>query len=144
LGWRFGRNEGRRVILVDTSVWIDYFNGVDNQQTAKLDGFLSSTVIVAGDLIVAELLQGFRHDKDVEIAQSLLAHLEQAQLCNTEIAIKSAQNYRLLRKQGITVRKTIDCLIATYCIKNEMPLLFSDRDFQPFVAILNLKDALNL
>lgn len=132
------------MILVDTSVWIDYFNGVDNQQTVKLDGFLSSTVIVAGDLIVAELLQGFRHDKDVEIAQSLLAHLEQAQLCNTEIAIKSAQNYRLLRKQGITVRKTIDCLIATYCIENEMPLLFSDRDFQPFVEVLHLKDALNL
>ena len=132
------------MILVDTSVWIDYFNGLDNKQTAKLDGFLSSTVIVAGDLIVAELLQGFRHDKDVEIAQSLLAHLEQAQLCNTDIAIKSAQNYRLLRKQGITVRKTIDCLIATYCIENEMPLLFSDRDFQPFMEFLNLKNALNL
>ncbi len=132
------------MILVDTSVWIAYFNGIDSQQTAKLDGFLSSTVIVAGDLIVAELLQGFRHDKDVEIAQSLLAHLEQAQLCNTGIAIKSAQNYRSLRKQGITVRKTIDCLIATYCIENELPLLFSDRDFQPFVDVLNLKDALNL
>jgi len=132
------------MILVDTSVWIDYFNGIDSMQTAKLDGFLSSTVIVAGDLIVAELLQGFRHDKDVEIAQSLLAHLEQAQLCNTDIAIKSAQNYRLLRKQGITVTKTIDCLIATYCIENEMPLLFSDRDFQPFMEFLNLKNALNL
>ena len=66
------------------------------------------------------------------------------QLCNTDIAIKSAQNYRLLRKQGITVRKTIDCIIAMYCIENEMPLLFSDRDFQPFVEALNLKNALNL
>jgi hypothetical protein len=132
------------MILVDTSVWIDYFNGIDSRQTAKLDACLSDTVIVAGDLIIAELLQGFRADKDFQIAKSLLEPLEQVSLCNTEIAIKSARNYRLLRKQGITIRKTIDCIIATYCIENNMALLFSDRDFEPFVSVLNLKNALDL
>lgn len=127
------------MILVDTSVWIDYFNGVNHQQTEKLDGLLSTDVIVAGDLIVAELLQGFKSDKDFQIAQSLLANLEQVNLCNSELAVKAAQNYRFLRKQGITVRKTIDCIIATFCIEHEMPLLFSDRDFEPFVSCLNLR-----
>lgn len=130
------------MILVDTSVWVDYFNGIDTQHTQKLDAFLSSTLIVAGDLIAAELLQGFRNDADFQIAKSLLKNLEQAQLCNPEIAIKSAQNYRYLRKQGITVRKTIDCIIATYCIEKEIALLFSDRDFEPFVNCFNLKNAL--
>lgn len=127
------------MILVDTSVWIDYFNGVNHQQTEKLDGLLSTDVIVVGDLIIAELLQGFKNDKDFQIVQSLLANLEQVNLCNSELAIKSAQNYRFLRKQGITVRKTIDCIIATFCIEHEMPLLFSDRDFEPFVSCLNLR-----
>lgn len=132
------------MMLVDTSVWIDYFNGVDTQQTATLDVCLSSTLIVVGDLIVAELLQGFRNDQDFQLAKSLLEPLEQVQLCNAEIAIKSAQNYRALRKQGVTVRKTIDCIIATYCVENNMALLFSDRDFVPFVNHLNLKNALGL
>ncbi len=131
------------MILVDTSVWIDYFNGIDSRQTAKLDVSLSSTLIVSGDLIIAELLQGFRADNDFQIAKSLLENLEQVPLCNSEMAIKSAQNYRLLRKQGITVRKTIDCIIATYCIENDLALLYSDRDFEPFVSCLNLKSALD-
>jgi predicted nucleic acid-binding protein len=129
------------MILVDTSVWIDFFNGKDSSQTNKLDYFLSSTVIVVGDLILAELLQGFRNDNDYQIARSLLQEFESVQLCNIDLAMKAAQNYRILRKRGITVRKTIDSLIATYCIEHNMPLLFSDRDFAPYVKYLQLKNA---
>ena len=129
------------MVLVDTSAWIDFFNGKDTRQTARLDSFLSGTIIVVGDLILAELLQGFARDRDYAIAKSLLEELELVQLCNVELAIKAAQNYRTLRKKGITVRKTIDTVIATYCIENRLPLLFSDRDFQPFVDHLNLQDA---
>ncbi|WMJ08185.1 PIN domain nuclease [Nitrosomonas sp. sh817] len=129
------------MVVVDTSVWVDFFNGKLTDETEKLDHYLSSTVIVIGDLILAEVLQGFRSDKDYRIAKSLLTELQQVRLCNTDLAIKSAQNYRALRKQGITIRKTIDCLIATYCVETKTPLLFSDRDFDPWVAHLQLKDA---
>lgn len=129
------------MVLVDTGVWVDFFNGKVTDKTEKLDHYLSSTVIVVGDLILAEVLQGFRADKDYRIAKSLLAELELVQLCNSDLAIKSAQYYRGLRKQGITIRKTIDCLIATYCVETKTPLLFSDRDFNPWVEHLQLKDA---
>ncbi|MDV6341499.1 PIN domain nuclease [Nitrosomonas sp. Is24] len=129
------------MVLIDTSVWVDFFNGKISSETEKLDHYLSSTVIIVGDLILAEVLQGFRNDKDYQIAKSLLTELELVQLCNSDLAIKSAQNYRMLRKQGITIRKTIDCLIATYCIETKTPLLFSDRDFVPYVENLRLKDA---
>ncbi|MBS0423071.1 MAG: PIN domain nuclease [Proteobacteria bacterium] len=129
------------MVLVDTSVWVDFFNGKITDQTEKLDYYLSSTVIIVGDLILAEVLQGFRSDKDYRIAKSLLTELELVQLCNSDLAIKSAENYRALRKQGITIRKTIDCLIATYCIETKTPLLFSDRDFNPWVAHLKLMAA---
>ncbi|MBV6447198.1 PIN domain nuclease [Nitrosomonas sp.] len=129
------------MVLVDTSVWVDFFNGKISDQTEKLDHYLSSTVIVVGDLFLAEVLQGFRNDKDYQIAKSLLTELELVQLCNTNLAIQSAQNYRTLRKQGITIRKTIDCLIATYCIETKTPLLFSDRDFVPYVENMKLRDA---
>ena len=132
------------MVLVDTSVWVDFFNGKDTAQTTRLESLLSGTIIVVGDLILAELLQGFARDRDYAIARSLLEELELVQLCNVELAIKAAQNYRTLRKQGITVRKTIDTVIATYCIENSLPLLFSDRDFQPFVDNLALKDASGL
>lgn len=126
------------MVLVDTSVWVDFFNGKMTDETEKLDHYLSSTVIVVGDLILTEVLQGFRSDKDYRIVKSLLTELEQVRLCNTDLAIQSAQNYRALRKQGITIRKTIDCLIATYCIETKTPLLFSDRDFDPWVAHFKL------
>ena len=126
------------MVVVDTSVWVDFFNGKLTDETEKLDHYLSSTVIVIGDLILAEVLQGFRSDKDYRIAKSLLTELQQVRLCNTDLAIKSAQNYRALRKQGITIRKTIDCFIATYCVETKTPLLFSDRDFDPWVMHLEL------
>ena len=130
------------MVLVDTSVWIDYFNGHSTAQTEKLDGLLSSTIVVVGDLILAEILQGFRSDRDYRIAKRLLQELELVSMCNIAYAIKSAENYRLLRKKGVTIRKTIDCLIATYCLENRLPLLYSDKDFNPFVEQLGLKAAL--
>jgi predicted nucleic acid-binding protein len=132
------------MIMVDISVWVDFFNGKITRQTDLLDQFLASTVIVVGDLILAALLQGFRHDKDYQTAKSLLEELEPAQLCNIELAIKSAQNDRALRRKGMTARKTVDGIIATFCIENEMPLLFSDRDFVPYVENLRLIDAAGL
>ncbi|MBT8419682.1 MAG: PIN domain nuclease [Gammaproteobacteria bacterium] len=128
------------MILVDTSVWVDFFNGKETNQTHWLEYCLSNTVIMVGDLILAELLQGFKSDKDYLIAKSLLEELELVPLCSIELAIKSARNYRVLRKKGITIRKTIDSIIATYCIENNIPLLYSDRDFEPFVKNLKLKD----
>ncbi|WP_172657277.1 PIN domain nuclease [Myxosarcina sp. GI1] len=130
------------MVLVDTSVWIDYFNGKNTAQTEKLDILLSSTIVIVGDLILTEILQGFRADKDYRFAKQLLTELELISLCNVSYGIKSANNYRKLRKQGITIRKTIDCLIATYCIENKLPLLYSDKDFEPFTKYLNLKSAL--
>jgi predicted nucleic acid-binding protein len=129
------------VILVDTSVWIDYFNGIDSAQTDKLDTLLSSTTVIVGDLILAEVLQGFRTDRDYQKAKELLLALEPVSLCSISSAVESAENYRHLRKQGATVRKTIDCLIATYCIRNNLPLLYVDRDFDPFSKYLELQSA---
>lgn len=119
------------MILVDTSVWIEYFNGVETKQTKQLDAFLENEIIIIGDIILAEILQGFKNDKDFEIAKQVLTNFESHTICNQQIAIQSAEYYRLLRKSGVTVRKTIDMLIGTFCIKNNIPLLQNDRDFIP-------------
>jgi predicted nucleic acid-binding protein len=121
------------VILVDSSVWIDYFNGVSSWRTDALDHALSASIIVVGDLIFTEVLQGFRLDRDFETAKSLLAELPFRKMGGYQIALQSALNYRRLRKAGVTVRKTIDVFIATYCIEKELPLLHNDRDFEPLV-----------
>ena len=132
------------MVLVDSSVWIDYFStGRSTPQTEHLERLVSTTPVVVGDLILAEVLQGFRNDSDYKTARSLLEDFERVALSSVDIAIKSADNYRLLRKKGLTVRKTIDCLIATYCIENKISLLHSDRDFDAFVKHLGLKLALN-
>jgi predicted nucleic acid-binding protein len=126
------------VILVDSSVWIDYFNGVKNRQTEFLYQEIGDTNFAVGDLIYGEVMQGFRSDKDYKIAYDFFEELPMLFLLGKESALASAQNYRFLRKKGITVRKTIDCYIATYCIKKNIPLLHSDRDFDPFVEHLGL------
>ena len=127
------------MILVDSSVWIDYFNGYKTWQTNLLDNLLSDVPIIIGDLILAEILQGFRSDNDFESAKSYLSDLPFRPLVGYQVAVQSAQNYRALRKKGITVRKTIDVIIGTYCIMEELPLLHDDRDFDPMVAHLSLK-----
>ena len=126
------------MIVVDSSVWIDYFNGRDTSETTKLDLLLGIEPIAIGDLILTEVLQGFKNDKDYKIAKSLLTSLTIFELLGETMALKSADNYRQLRRQGITIRKTADVIIASFCIENNLPLLFSDRDFIPFVTHLML------
>ena len=127
------------MILVDTSVWIDYFNGRKTWQTNLLDNLLSDIPILIGDLILAEILQGFRSNNDYQSAKSFLTDLPFRQLGGYRVAVQSAQNYRTLRKKGVRVRKTIDVIIGTYCIIEELPLLHDDRDFEPMVSHLSLK-----
>jgi len=126
------------VIMVDSSVWIDYFRGTPTPQTDRLDALLGTEPIVMGDLILAEVLQGFASERDFNQALKLMTALVVVNLAGRDIAIQAARNFRHLRAQGVTVRKTIDTVIATYCIENELPLLFSDRDFDPFVDHLGL------
>jgi len=116
------------MILVDSSVWIDYFNGKRSWQTHMLDHMLSKVPIIMGDLILTEILQGFKSDKDYEAAKAYLDELPFRQMGGYNVAIQSAQNYRQLRKAGITVRKTIDIIIATFCIIERLTLLHDDRD----------------
>ena len=129
------------MILVDSSVWIDYFRGTSSAQTDQLDALLGNELIVMGDLILTEVLQGFNAERDFNQAKKLLNALEVVDLGGQKIAIQAAQNFRTLRAMGITVRKTIGTLIATYCIENRIPLLYSDRDFDPFVQHLGLDSA---
>ena len=126
------------MILVDTSVWIDYFKGAETEHTEILDYALIGGTVAIGDLIFLEILQGFRNDKEYKIVRTKLATLDQYELFGNDMVYKCADNYRSLRKKGITIRKTNDVIIATYCIKNKLPLLFTDRDFQPFVKHLGL------
>lgn len=127
------------MILVDSSVWIDFFNGVNTTPVQQLDELLSNEIIIIGDLILTEVLQGFHSDKDYNSAKNLFNNLVCYNMLGKDLALKSAENYRLLRKKGITVRKTIDIIIATFCIQNDFVLLHSDRDFDPFEQYLNLQ-----
>lgn len=126
------------MLIVDSTVWVDYFNGVENPQTDYLDQIADKTPILIGDLILAEVLQGFRDDADFEKARRVLGKYMQVEMVNPELALQSARNYRLLRRKGITVRKTIDSLIATYCIENEHDLLHKDSDFDGYEKHLGL------
>jgi predicted nucleic acid-binding protein len=127
------------MLVVDTTVWVDYFNGQINPETDYLDQILTKEEVLVGDLILAETLQGFRDGREFELAQSSLARFEQVEMLNFGLARQSAQNYRALRKKGITVRKTIDCIIATFCIEEDHTLLHRDNDFNGFEYNLGLK-----
>ena len=126
------------MIIVDSSVWIDYFSGADTSQAETLDSVLGIKPVAIGDLILTEVLQGFRHDKDYKTARKVFEDVTIFDMLGTQMAIKSAENFRALRKKGITVRKTADVIIATFCIEQKLPLLFSDKDFKPFVKHLGL------
>ena len=130
------------MILVDSSVWIDYFRGTATPQVEKLDSLLGSEPIATGDLILTEVLQGFFSDRDFNQARKLMTSLVIVDLVGQEIAMQAARNFRALRSLGVTVRKTIDTLVATRCIESGLPLLYSDRDFDPFVEHLGLRSAL--
>jgi hypothetical protein len=126
------------VVLVDSSVWIDYFNGVSSRQTDLLDDMLGHELLLTGDIILAEVLRGFDLQSDYRRAKRLLGSLAYADMLGREVAERSATYYRDLRRRGITVRKTIDALIATFCIVNRHSLLHVDRDFDPFARYFGL------
>ncbi len=127
------------MILVDSSVWIDYFRGVDAPETAALDRLLGSEPIAIGDLILTEVLQGFTRDRDFERARRMLSACELVLIGGADVAVEAARNFRRLRALGVTVRKTVETLIATRCILSDFELLHADRDYLPFVEHLGLR-----
>lgn len=127
------------MIFLDSTVLIDYFNGEKNWQVDFLDSILGKELVVIGDYVLTEVLQGFRNDKDFQKAKTILLSFPCFDIGGKDTALQSAKNYRFLRKKGITVRKTIDAMIATFCIMNNFTLLHNDKDFYPFVKYLNLK-----
>ena len=127
------------MIVVDTSVWIDYFNGVHTRETDVLDTALGNQEILVGDLILTKILQGFRRDADFTRAQQLFSAFPIVTMLGPELAVRSAEHYRALRTRGVTVRKTIDVMIGTYCIAHDLPLLYADRDFDFMVRHLGLQ-----
>ena len=127
------------MILVDSSVWVDYFKGVVTPQTEKLDRLLGREFLAIGDLILTEVLQGFAEEKDFNAARKMLTSLKVVELGGQEVAIQAAKNFRALRKLGVTVRKTIDSVIATRCIESGYDLLHDDRDFDPIAKHLGLR-----
>ncbi|MDE2372445.1 MAG: PIN domain nuclease [Burkholderiales bacterium] len=127
------------MILVDSSVWIDFFRGEKTPQTNKLDSLLGNEPLAMGDLILADVLQGFGTDREFNDAKRLLSALELVVLGGGDLAVEAAKNFRRLRAKGVTVRKTIDTIIATRCIASQLELLHSDRDFDAFEAHLGLR-----
>ena len=129
------------MILVDSSVWIDYFRSADTPQVALLDSLFGRTRIAVGDLIAAEVLQGVRDDREFRLVKKVFDSFTKLELCGYDLALKASENYRLLRRRGVTVRKTMGTLIATRCIEDGLTLLHSDRDFVPFAKHLGLREA---
>jgi len=127
------------MIVVDSSVWINYFNGKKTAQTNWLDSAMGNKLIVIGDLILSEVLQGFQDDYEFRTAKNLLLNFPFMEVVGQDIAIKRAINYRFLRKKGMTVRKTIDVMIGTFCIHHHFLLLHDGRDFDPLEKYLKLK-----
>ncbi|MFZ4381627.1 MAG: type II toxin-antitoxin system VapC family toxin [Sandarakinorhabdus sp.] len=129
------------MILVDSSVWIDWFRGMPTPAADRLHALLGQADLLVGDIILTEVLQGFATDTDFAKARAALAQFPVVAIATPDVAIAAAQNFRALRHRGITVRKTIDTLIATRCMADNLALLYSDRDFDPFVAHLGLVPA---
>jgi predicted nucleic acid-binding protein len=129
------------VILVDSSVWIDWFRGTPTPAADRLHALLGQADLLVGDIILTEVLQGFAADADFAKARAALAQFPTLAIATPDIAVIAAQNFRTLRQRGIIVRKTIDTLIATRCLADNLALLYSDRDFDPFVAHLGLVSA---
>lgn len=132
------------MLIADSSVWIDYLRYTVTPQTARLDGLLGSGDLSLTDLVVAEVLQGCDSDREFRQVERFFRPFPVIVISNEAIAIQAARNYRALRANGITVRKTIDTLIATRCIVDGHALLYSDRDFDPFVEHLGLASGMDL
>lgn len=129
------------MIIVDSSVWVDFLRNADTPQTRLLETLLGQTELAIGDLILAEVLQGCRNERAFENCLALLSTLDLVVIGGRDAAVQAARNFRKLRAIGVTVRKTIDTLIATRCILDGHSLLYSDRDFDPFVEHLGLVSA---
>ncbi|MCU0693577.1 MAG: PIN domain nuclease [Polyangiaceae bacterium] len=127
------------MILVDSSVWIDFFRNQPTLQAEWLDRNLGTEGLVVGDLVLAEVLRGFKNDRGFNEARRLLGRLEQVSLCGEDIAVEAARNFRKLRARGVTVRGTVDVIIATRCLADGLRLLHSDRDFDAFEDHLGLR-----
>jgi predicted nucleic acid-binding protein len=127
------------MVIVDTTVWIDYLAGVPNHETAWLEQELDRQRLGLTDLILCEVLQGVRDNETAKQVWEKLTHFDIFNTGGTELAIAAAENYRVLRQRGITVRKTIDCLIATFCLQTGYSLLYRDRDFDSFEKHLGLQ-----
>jgi predicted nucleic acid-binding protein len=127
------------VIFVDSSVWIDYFRGEATTQSDILDRLLRTSELTVGDLVITEVLQGFKSEKDFNTARKLMTSFESITISDPSLALKAARNYRVLRAKGITVRKTIDSLIATRCLEDGYKLLHDDSDFDGYEVHLGLK-----
>lgn len=127
------------MIMVDSGVWIDFFNGTKHSQVEFLADLINDDEALIGDLVLTEVLQGYRSDREFELARHWLEVVPLRTISGRELAVAAASNYRFLRAKGITVRKTIDVLIGTWCIVNQTPLLHSDRDFDPLEQHLGLQ-----
>lgn len=127
------------MIIVDTTVWIDYFGGVSSPQTDWLERELDLQRLGLTDLNLCEILQGIRHDATFRRLRRELCQFEVFSTGGAELAVASAHNYRVLRSRGYTIRKTIDCIIATFCLSEGHTLLHCDRDFDPFEKDLGLR-----
>ncbi len=127
------------MVVVDSSVWIDFFNGVSSRATDILRELLPAERLLIGDLILVEVLSGFREEADFEEARRLLAALKYADMVGAEVAVSAARNYRLLRRNGVTVRKTVDVIIASFCVLSRCDLLHSDRDLDAMSPHLGLR-----
>lgn len=126
------------MIVVDSTVWIDFLNGHDTPHVRRLRELLGRAEIVVGDLMLCEVLQGLSSEREAEEVEALLRRFEIAPMGGADIAVAAARNFRALHARGITVRKTIDLLIGTWCIAHARPLLHNDRDFVPMVRHLGL------
>lgn len=129
------------MFMVDTSVWVDYFNGRLTHEVSLVQNKLGQELVIIGDLILAETLQGFSHEKHFQQAKRLFKHFPILSLAGEKRVIQAANHYRTLRKRGVTIRKTIDILIGSYCITEGIALLYSDKDFDPMVKYLGLRSA---
>jgi predicted nucleic acid-binding protein len=127
------------MILTDSSVWIDHINHVINEPVRRLRGLIPNEPLLIGDLILCEILQGFRSEAQAKLAARVLGRFEAVSLCSPDLAVTAAANYRFLRARGITIRKTIDVIIGTFCIERGHALLHSDRDFEPMERLLGLQ-----
>jgi len=126
------------LIVVDSGVWIDFLNGRNTRPVAALKIALGKDEILVGDLMLCEVLQGLENDRAAAQVEGLLRRFQIVPMVGEAIAVQAARNYRALRRQGVTVRKTIDLLIGTWCIENRRPLLHDDRDFRPMAQYLGL------